>query len=238
MKMIKISRILIATGILACFGVKACSQAGGEGVPEAGATQADSGYLDIVSFSDENGAVIIGNPDAKVELVEYASLTCGHCKDFHIDVLTHIKKDYIATGKIRFVFQEFPTPPVEIALAGFALARCSGESGYLGTLNDFFMRQDEIFTSARAGTIGQTLIELGERNGIKDADFEGCITNQNYRRAVSESVNYGQSQGVNSTPSIYLNGEALETADSRTPAGLAALIDAALAGPAETHTAQ
>lgn len=225
--MLQITRSLVAVAAVACF-IVACAPAGGENAPASTASQADAGYLDIVSFSAENGAVIIGNPDATVELVEYASLTCGHCKDFHLDVLSSIKKDYIATGKVRFVFQEFPTPPVEIALAGFAIARCTGESGYLGTLDDFFSNQDAIFTSGRAGTIGQTLIELAERNGIKESEFEACITNQNYRRAVSESVNFGQSQGVNSTPSLYLNGERLETVESRTPAGLAALIDAAL----------
>jgi len=225
--MIQITRSFVAAASAICLAV-ACSPAGGQSTAEPGATQTDAGYLDIVTFSEENGSVLIGNPEAEVELVEYASLTCGHCKDFHIDVLTSIKKDYIATGKIRFVFQEFPTPPVEIALAGFALARCSGESGYLGTLDDFFGSQDEIFNAGRAGTIGPALIELGERNGIKEADFENCITNQNYRRAVSESVNYGQTQSVQSTPSLFLNGEKLETAESRTAAGLAGLIDAAL----------
>jgi len=225
--MLKITRSLVATAAAVCLAVS-CSQAGGDSPVAPSATQADAGYLDIVRFSEENGSVIIGNPDAEVELVEYASITCSHCKDFHVDVLTSIKKDYIATGKVRFVFQEFPTPPVEIALAGFALARCSGESGYLGTLDDFFTNQEEIFNAARAGTIGTALIDLGERNGIKEADFENCITNQNYRRAVSESVDYGQTQLVNSTPSLFLNGEQLKSAESRTAEGLAALIDAAL----------
>ena len=225
--MMQITRSLVTAAAAICL-VVSCSPAGDESSTAPSATQTDAGYLDIVSFSEENGSVVIGNPDAEVELVEYASLTCGHCKDFHTDVLTSIKKDYIATGKVRFVFQEFPTPPVEIALAGFALARCSGESGYLGTLDDFFGRQDDIFTAARAGTIGPVLIELGERNGTEEADFENCITNQNYRRAVSDSVTFGQSQNVNSTPSLFLNGEKLETAESRTAPGLAALIDAAL----------
>ncbi len=228
-----ISRIL-TSALLAGAIIAACSPAGGESAPSSGATQVDTGYLDIVSFSDENGSVIIGNPDAKVELVEYASITCGHCKDFHVGVLSSIKKDYIATGKVRFVFQEFPTPPVEIALAGFALARCSGESGYVGALDDFFNNQDVIFEAGRAGTIGEELIAFGERNGIKEAGFEDCITNQNYRRAVSASVTYGQDQGVNSTPTLFLDGEKLESSESRTVAGLANLIDTALEAAGET----
>lgn len=207
----------------------ACSPATGEGQSADGKAY-DLGYLSTVTFSETNGSVIIGNPDAEVELVEYASLTCSHCADFHNDVMPRIKEDYVATGKVRFVFQEFPTEPVQIALAGFSLARCAGESGYLGVLDDFFGSQGEIFEAGRAGTIGETLIALGERNGIKEADFEGCVIEQSYRRAVSDSVNHGQSQQVNSTPTIILNGVKLETTESRTPEGLAALIDAALAG--------
>lgn len=228
----RISHVLMAAFAAGALAV-ACSPSGGESAPASNAAQVDAGFLEIVSFSDTNGSVVIGNPDATVELIEYASLTCGHCKDFHIDVLTSIKKDYIATGKVRFVFQEFPTPPVQIALAGFALARCSGESGYVGTLDDFFTNQDDIFTAGREGTIGEALIALGERNGIKEDDFEACVSNQNYRRSVSDSVNHGQAQGVNSTPTLFLNGVKLETAESRTAEGLAGLIETALANAGE-----
>lgn len=230
--MLQMSRSLMISALAAAL-FAACTPAGGE---TTGAQQADAGYLEVVSFSEENGSVVIGNPDADVELIEYASLTCGHCKDFHIDVLSRIKADYIATGKVKFVFQEFPTPPIEIALAGFSLARCSGESGYLGFLDDFFASQDDIFTSGRAGTIEQTLKDIGERHGVKESEFENCITNQNYRRAVSESVDYGHSQDVNSTPSLFLDGKKLDTAASRTADGLAALIDEALVADAGTDT--
>ena len=175
------------------------------------------------------GSVIIGNPDADIVLTEYASLTCPHCKDFHEDVLSRIKTDYIATGKVRFVFQEFPTPPVELALAGFALARCAGEEGYLDVMDDFFSAQNDIFNAARSGTIGEELIALGERHGTSEADFEACVTNAEHRRAVAASVERGTSQGINSTPSVLLNGEELNTPASRTADGLAALIEAKLA---------
>jgi len=229
--MSSLKRSLIAAAGAVCL-LTACSQAGGDTPADtnAAATQADAAYLEMVTFSEENGSVIIGNPDAEVEFIEYASLTCGHCADFHNSVMPRIKQDYIATGKVRFVFQEFPTEPVQIALAGFSLARCSGESSYMGVLDDFFGNQADIFTSGRAGTIAQTLIDLGERHGIKEADFETCVTDQSYRRAVSASVDYGVSQGVNSTPTLFLNGEKLETAASRTPDGLAGIIDEALAG--------
>lgn len=231
--MLQTSRSFLIAAFTAVL-LTACSPADGEDAGSNGVEQSEAGFLKTVSFGEQNGSVIIGNPDADVELVEYASLTCGHCKSFHIDVLSRIKADYIATGKVRFVFQEFPTEPINVALAGFSLARCSGESGYLGFIDDFFGSQDEIFTSGRAGTIEQTLKDLGKRHGVEEAEFENCITNRDHRRAVSESVEYGRSQNVNSTPSLILNGKKLDSPASRTPDGLAALIDEALAEAANT----
>lgn len=227
--MVNLTRNLII-GLSAAAMVVGCSSESSPAGDAASAQTSSINYLEIVSFGEENGTVYIGNPDAEVEFVEYASLTCSHCAEFHNTVMPRIKQDYIATGKVRFVFQEFPTEPIQIALAGFALARCSGESGYLGTLDDFFANQASIFDAGRTGNIQQALVELGERNGTKEADFEACITSQEHRRAVAASVTYGQSIGVGSTPSLFLNGEALTGGDSRTPDGLARLIDNVLAG--------
>lgn len=232
------TKLMTAVAMSAVF-VVACTPAGEQSDgANAEASQVDAGYLEMVRFSDENGSVIVGNPDASVELVEYASLTCSHCRDFHQDVLASVKGDYIATGKVRFVFQEFPTPPVEVALAGFALARCAGEDGYMDVLDDFFANQDAIFEAGRAGTILQSLRDLGKRHGIKESEFETCVTNPEHRRAVAASDGHGRSQGVNSTPSVFLDGELLQTAESRTAEGMAALIDAALAGPADVDQSE
>ena len=226
--MLGITRNLLIAMSAGCLLVACSPQTGGGS--NAQAEQADAGYLEIVRFGEDNGSVYIGNPDAEVELVEYASLTCSHCADFHNQVMPRIKRDYIATGKVRFVFQEFPTPPVPVALAGFALARCSGESGYLGTLDDFFASQATIFETARSGDVRPQLVELGERNGTKADEFDDCVNNQNHRRAVASSVTYGQSLGVISTPTLFLNGQKLETRESRTPEGLAEMMDSVLAG--------
>ena len=70
------------------------------------------------------GDVWLGSPDAKVTIIEYASLTCGHCATFHRDTWPALKSKYIDTGKVRFVLREFPLDP--LATAGFMLARCNG----------------------------------------------------------------------------------------------------------------
>lgn len=216
--------------------VMACSQESA-GISATAAKGPETGYLTSVSFDTQAG-VALGAADAPVTLVEYASLTCGHCKDFHENVLPRIKADYVATGKVRYVFREYPTAPAELALAGFATARCAGEDGYFDVLDDFFANQVGIFESARAGTVAQTLTDLAGRHGLSESEFETCLNDSNVRRAIAASVNLGQSEGVDSTPTLILNGEVLLTPDSRTPDGLAAIIDAALTGdvPATEYT--
>src|SRR5215218_7897862 len=74
------------------------------------------------------GDVALGPADAKVTIVEYASMTCSHCAAFHNETFPELKKRYIDTGKVRFILREFPLDP--LATAGFMLARCDGESKY------------------------------------------------------------------------------------------------------------
>ncbi|MEL7482674.1 MAG: DsbA family protein, partial [Pseudomonadota bacterium] len=226
MDMLPINRFAAAV-FAVVLPLAACSEAGGQ--EGAKADTSDSTYLGTVSFNAGPG-VSLGAADAPVTLVEYASLTCGHCKDFHEDVLPRVKADYVASGQVRYIFREYPTPPVELAIAGFATARCAGEDGYFDVLDDYFATQVEIFDSARAGTVRQTLIDLASRHGLSESDFEACLNDSDVRRAISRAVDTGQAEGVNSTPTLILNGERSNTPEARTADGMAALIDAALAG--------
>ena len=68
----------------------------------------------------------LGSPKAKVTVIEYASLACSHCAHFNNEVFPEFKAKYIDTGKVRYVYREFYTPPVEVAAAGALIARCAG----------------------------------------------------------------------------------------------------------------
>ncbi|HET9230627.1 MAG TPA: thioredoxin domain-containing protein, partial [Vitreimonas sp.] len=89
------------------------------------------GVLGACNGGGSSGAVtaddmVLGDANAPVTLVEYASTTCPHCAAFHEAAWEQLKTTYIDTGRVRFVFREFPTPPPAIAVAGFQLARCGG----------------------------------------------------------------------------------------------------------------
>ena len=214
----------------AAFATAACSQAGGETAPQT------SGETNAYQARFVEKGIEYGAADAPVTLVEYASLTCGHCADFHETVMPSIKENYVKTGKVKFVFREFPTPPVQIALIGFVTARCAGEAEHMNVLDDFFANQNEIFTAAREGRFESELAALAARHGLSEEDLTACRGDLDIRRDIAASIEAGEADGVNSTPTLFLNGEKLGSQGSRTPEGLAALIDAALAEPSAEST--
>jgi len=209
--------VIAAATILAA----ACSQAGGETVSAASGQALETRFVDK--------GIEYGSADAPLTLVEYASLTCGHCKTFHETVMPTIKEEYVKTGKVKFVFREFPTPPVQIALAGFVTARCVGPENHLNVLDDFFGNQNAIFEAARAGQAEAALVQLAGRHGLSEDDFNSCLGDLDIRRDIAASIEAGEADGVNSTPTLILDGEMLGSVESRTADGLSAIIDAKLA---------
>ena len=100
------TRRIVLTAV-AALSLAACGQAGGK-----------------TAVGDE---MVLGNPNAKVTVIEYASASCPHCARWNEDVYPAFKKKYVDTGKVKYVFREFLTPPTEVAAAGFLLARCAGK---------------------------------------------------------------------------------------------------------------
>src|ERR1700760_4511976 len=89
----------------------------------------------------------LGNPTAKVTVIEYASASCPHCAKFNNEVYPAFKAKYIDTGKVFYIFREFLTQPVELAAAAFMLARCAPRGRYFGVIDGMFHAQEEIYAS-------------------------------------------------------------------------------------------
>ena len=170
--------------------------------------------------------ITLGDADAPITIVEYASWTCPACLQFHNDVIPMLKADYVETGQVKFVFREFPTPPANVSVAGFALARCAGEDRYYDAIDDLFAAQTNVLNLARSGgDIESALRAIGSSYGIEGDGFTECLSNKDVTYAIGESVMKGDSQGVNSTPTVFLNGEKLQGYDWRTADGMKALLD-------------
>ncbi len=211
---------------LSAIALNAC------GAADTGNAQPSISGSDEIALTD----IALGNADAPITIVEYASWTCPHCLQFHTDVIPMLKSDYVEAGHVKFVFREFPTPPANISVAGFALARCAGEDKYYDVIDDLFAAQTNILNLARSGgDIEGAMRTLASSYGIEGDGFSECLSNQDVTYAISESVMKGDSQGVNSTPTLFLNGEKLQGYDCRTADGLKALLDSKLGLPEETE---
>ena len=171
------------------------------------------------------GQPAIGSPDAPVEVIEYASTTCGHCRAFHENVFPELKTKYIDTGKVRLVWRILPTPPNEISFAGAALARCAGEAKYFDVIDDLFDHQNDIIESGRnPWRLQKNLRELGARHGLNADQVGTCIADKTVldtTMAVIEAMPLS----VTSTPTFLIGGEDVD----QTIEALSAAIDAELA---------
>lgn len=168
------------------------------------------------------GDKILGEETAPVTIVEYASMTCGHCANFHKGTYKDLKKDYIETGKVRFIFREFPLDPV--ASAAFMLARCAPADKYFEIVDIMFEQQR---SWAFSDNPYNSLLDFSKQIGFTQESFEECLTNQGLLDAVTAVRERGADVfGVNSTPTFFINGEKVSGALSIDEMGK--LIDAYL----------
>ena len=161
--------------------------------------------------------------DAKVTVVEYASVTCGHCAVWNEEVWPEFKTKYVDTKKVRYVFREFPTPPQDIAVAGFLIARCAGPDKYFDVVHDIMASQKEW----QAGVAPRsTLFRAAAAAGLSQEQTETCIRDKAAIEEMSNRIKAGIDAGVTGTPTFIVNGtKVLDSSQS----GVSEAIDAELA---------
>jgi len=175
----------------------------------------------------------IGDPNAPLTVVEYASVTCGVCKFFHDNVYPTLKTDYIDTGKVRFVFRELPTPPAEIASAGFQVARCGQASPetYFSRLDVLFDQQQALIQAAQAGQAGQYLQQIAQAAGLTPQQYETCVRDEaGYARIKASVEEAEQKYEVTGTPTLIVNGDKLANSDTVSIENLRRVLDEKLSG--------
>lgn len=170
------------------------------------------------------GDMAKGAPEgAKVTVVEYASVTCGHCATWNEEVWPEFKTKYVDSNKVRFVFREFPTPPQDIAVAGFLIARCAGPDKYFDVVHDIMASQKEWLAGVQPRT---TLFRAGQAAGLSEQQINDCIRDKAAIEAMEKRIQAGISAGVTGTPYFTVNG--VKVADSSL-SGLSEAIDTELA---------
>jgi protein-disulfide isomerase len=151
----------------------------------------------------------LGSADAPVTLIEYASVTCPHCAAFHEEVFEQLKTNYIDTGKVRFVFREYPTNPAPVAVAGFQVARCGGASTeqYFARIGAIFRTHQALAQAVGADGGRQYFINLGSDAGLTPEQTLACIADEAGADRVRATVEASQPFGITGTPAFIINGQ-------------------------------
>ncbi len=166
----------------------------------------------------------LGNPKAKVQVIEYASLSCPHCAHFNETVFAPFKAKWVDTGKVRYTLKEMLTPPVQVAAAGYLMARCAGPAKYFKVVDEVFRSQ----ARWEDGKIKAVMLQIGAANGVTEPQFEACLTNEAAQDALNaRAQRAAEVDGVTSTPTLFINGKRIDPLP-QTPAEMDALITAAL----------
>jgi len=149
----------------------------------------------------------MGDPKAKIEMVEYASASCSHCAAFNNNVFPAFKAKYIDTGKVHYTLKEFITPPNELAAAGFLTARCAGKEKYFTVLDAIFRSQQEIF---QTGDMRGILLRVAQSAGLTEAQFNACISDEEALKALNARVERAVKQDrITGTPAFFINGKSV-----------------------------
>lgn len=148
--------------------------------------------------------MVLGQAEAPVTIIEYASLTCPHCASFHAEVLPAIKKEFIDTGKAKLIFRDFPLD--QVAFAGAILVRCAGPEKYFTYLNVLFAQQRQWATAQDPVA---SLKQIGRLGGMPAEQFDKCLNDKALGDYIlAERLEGNQKFNVNSTPTLIINGKA------------------------------
>lgn len=148
----------------------------------------------------------IGPADAKITVVEFGSMTCGHCANFATKILPELKTKYIDSGKVRFVFREFPLD--NLAAAASMLGRCAGGDKGFPMVETLYAKQaDWAFTN---GNPVPKLFDIAKQAGFTQESFDKCLTDQKLLDQITaQRTRASEAFGVSSTPTFFINGKRL-----------------------------
>lgn len=160
-------------------------------------------------FAQEAGTVtemIMGDPNAPVTMIEYASFTCPHCANFEKDVLPLVKADFIDTGKVRLVYREvyFDGPSLWASM----VARCAGEDRFFGVVDLLYKNQATWSRAADGPSMVAQLTSIGKQAGMTEAEVDACLRDE---ARAKDLITWFQANAtadkINSTPTFIINGE-------------------------------
>jgi len=175
----------------------------GRGVVVTPAQAADPSVADLMQ-PNPLGEMAIGSESAPITVIEYASMTCPHCAHFSETTFPELKKRYIDTGKVRFIFREFPLD--RLAFAGFLLARCVPSDKYFPMIETLFAQQRDWVVEKPL----QPMRAIAKQAGVSQEAFDACLEDHKLIEGIEKVRSQAADKfGVNSTPTFFVNGKRL-----------------------------
>ncbi len=175
-------------------------------------------HMDVAEMMADR---VLGQQDAPVTIVEFASYTCSHCAAFHNTVLPTVKEQLISTGKAKLILREFPLD--KFALKASLLARCAPADKYYDLVEVIFRNQDRW---VKSDDPIKALKQLGGLTGMDDAQMDSCLNNTEMENAVLKRVSDAQAKyKVNATPTFVFNEGAEQFSGSQSPEKFVEAVD-------------
>jgi protein-disulfide isomerase len=171
--------------------------------------------------------VNFGDPNAPIKIVEYASLSCIHCKQFHKDVFYEVKKNYIDTGKVYFTYRHYPLNSP--AVKGAVVLDCIKDENKLSFIGALFEAQAEWAYTKSEADLKDKLSTISKIAGLSQEEFDVCYMDDKKQETVLQNMKRAfEGLGIDSTPAIFVQGS--RYVGSRVYEGFAQYIDDVIAG--------
>ena len=165
-------------------------------------------YSDNIDNISDN-LVVLGIDEAPVKIKIYSSLTCPHCADFHINVVSKIKKKYVETGKVQLIFFDFPLD--QVAFNASKLLHCLDKKKQLIFLDTIYETQNEWTNGSTINDINENLEKIVKNLGINTTQFEKCLIDENISdKILNYRIDASERYSINSTPTIIINEKKLK----------------------------
>ena len=191
---------------LACFFPL---MAGAQSSPDEKKSQVQKteSQVDYV-FTEAPEDHVLGDEQAPITMIVYASVTCSHCSDWFTNQWPVLKKELIESGKIRFVLRALPTPPIELSMAGFMIAECAPAENYFDVIQYQMENQSIILGQAKIGKAREEYDKVARLSGLKDdAAVNACFADASKLGHIHKSGARATASDIKGVPAFYINGD-------------------------------
>lgn len=161
---------------------------------------------------ERDGDRAVGNPDAAIVMVEYASVACPHCRTWYEQIYPMVQDEFISTGEMRFIYREMLTGQPQLAVIGFMIADCAADDQYFNALHLLFEVQMEVIGLVQnQQSPASVYYQVGNALGLSQEDVDACLGDESVQQGVLMRHQQSMIDGATGTPAFFINNYLLTT---------------------------